>query len=236
MNIKQYRFRALAMLIILFFPAISFAQHCEDNSLNLGKIDNHWLYKNEDLKISFQLPSGWYMYDQLATEKKYVQIGTDYRKLSEPLVDKGPGPVVALSQIKTYPLDYALTLLSIAKLPDTVSFITADNEFQQNYILSFKAYYAEIKEVDQLLKILYRKITGRTDEPEIKEGKLGELDYKYMLLAIKNNEGVVENRIFGAKNFGCINMIIRLTYIADDDLLMITDVCKDLKLEKEKPR
>jgi len=229
-NMKQHGFAVRMILMILIFPAICFGQHCEDSSFNLGKIDDHWLYKNENLKISFQLPEGWYLFDQLASEKKYVKIGSDYRKLSEPMVDNGPGPIIALSQIKSYPLDYALTLFSIAKLSDSALLIPAANELQQNNTISCKAYYAEIKETDELLKVLFRKFTGNSDAPEIKEGRLGEIEYKYISLTVTNKTGITEKRIFGARNFGCVNIIIRINYITDADLSGINDACRELKI------
>ena len=73
-RITHCRFIAQFVMMMLVIPAMSFAQDCDQSSFNLGKIDCHWLYKNESLKISFQLPEGWYLFDQLATKKKYVKI------------------------------------------------------------------------------------------------------------------------------------------------------------------
>ena len=150
--------------------------------------------------------------------------------MSAPIVDDGPGPIVGLDQIKPYPLDYALTLFSLAKLKDTMPLVAAATELQQNNTISIKAYYAEIKEADELLKVLYRKFTGTTGEPEVKNGKLGELEYKYMIVPVTNKSGTAENRIYGVRNFGCVNVIIRIIYIADADLSTIMDACKDLKI------
>jgi len=226
---KQYRFVAQMILMSLFFPAISRAQQCEDSSVNLGRIDQHWLYTDEDFKISFQLPEGWYLLDELALEKKYIKIGSDYRKLSEPIANP-IGPVVELKQLKSHPLDLGVTFFSLAKLEDTTLIIPAANELQQNQIISCRAYYAETKEADTVLKALYKKFTRSQDMPEIKNGKLGELEYRYILLAVKNKAGIIENKIFGVKNFGCVNMILRITYITDADLAAINDACKELKV------
>src|SRR5882724_3400250 len=226
---KQYRFVAQVILIFLFFPVISHAQQCEDSSINLGRIDEHWLYTNQDIKISFQLPEGWHLFDGVGIEKRYIKIGSDYRKLSEVVVNS-IGPVVDLKEIKKYPLDLGLTLFSLAKLEDTAALIPSPNEFQQNKTISCKAYYAETKEADTLLKALYKKLTRSPDTPQIKNGKLGDLEYKYISLAVKNKTGAVENKIFGVRNFRCVNIILRITYITDDDLASINDACKELKI------
>lgn len=232
-DMKQVLFFGLAMSTFLFSPQISSAQHCEDSSVNLGKIDSTWLYINPSIKVSFKLPTGWYLFDQLAAEKKYIRIGSDFAKLSAPLADKGPGPIVGLDQIKNHPLDYSMSLVSLAKLDDTAALVPAATEFQQNKTISCRAYYAEIKDSIELLKVLYKKFTGSSkEEPQIKDGKLGALEYKYFSLAITNKAGISENKIFGVRNFGCINIIIRITYITDADLAALNDACKDLQMEQ----
>src|SRR6185369_16067291 len=118
-DMKQFLFFGLSVLMFLFFPRKSNAQRCEDSSVNLGKIDSTWLYINPSIKISYRLPMGWYLFDQLGPEKKYIRIGSDFLKLSAPLADNGPGPIVGLDQIKSHPLDYSMSLFSLAKLDDT---------------------------------------------------------------------------------------------------------------------
>ena len=227
---KQYRFHLL--LIILFFYNNCFSQ-CDQGTLNLGTVDSSWIYKNKSIKISFQLPQGWYMYDQVATDKKYLKIGSDYRKMSEVLFAGGAGPEIDMAQVKTLPFEYALTLLSLAKLDDTIAVIPADNEKKQNSTISFRAYYADTTDADHFLKIIYKKVTKRNDGmPEIKEGKLGELDYKYILLSFSNKSGAIENWIYGVRNFGCIHVVIRMIYISEADLSQIIEACGQLKMEK----
>jgi hypothetical protein len=229
-RMKQYRFQTLIAITFLFFPAISPAQQCVDSSVNLGKIDSAWLYNNPSFHFSFKLPDGWYFFDQLASQKKYIRIGSDYKKLSAPLADDGPGPIVGLDQIKEHPLDFSLNLFSLARFNDTVPDMPAANELQQNKTVSCKAYYAEIKDSIELLKALYKKYTGGSkDEPQIKTARLGELEYSYFSLLITNKAGVAENRIFGVRNFGCVNLIVRITYLTDADLAAVDDACKDLK-------
>jgi len=232
-NMKQYRFCLLITLsFFLFLNHSSFSQNCESGSLSLGMVDSQWVYKNKDLKISFILPRGWYLFDQVATEKKYLRIGSDYGKISEPMADR-EGPTVDMAQVKQLPFEYALTLLSIAKLQDTLPVIPSANEIQQNCTISFRAYYADTSTVDQFLKMFYRKITRQKGaDPEIKEGKLGELDYKYILIKMANKSGEIENRVFGVRNFGCINVMVRITYITDADFSLISDICSELKIEK----
>ncbi|MBS1600353.1 MAG: hypothetical protein JST75_19145 [Bacteroidetes bacterium] len=228
----QYRFVVHLLLILIFLPVFVSAQTCVDSSFNLGKIDSGWLYRNNNTGISFQLPQGWFFFDQIASERKYIRIGSDYAKLSAPLVDNSPGAIIALNQIQSQPLDFALTLFSIAKLDDTVALVPMANEIQSNKSISCKAYYADIKEADTLLKVLFQKYTRSKELPEIKEGKLGELPYKYFILAVANKTGKLEHRIYGVRNFGCFNIIIRLTYITDADLSLMNDACKDLKFQQ----
>ena len=222
----------VTVLVFLFFTYSSLAQNCESGLLSLGMIDSQWVYKNKDLKISFKLPVGWYLFDQVATEKKYLRIGSDYGKISEPLADRD-GPTVDLAQLKQLPIEYALTLLSLAKLQDTLSVIPSANEIQQNYTISFRTYYADTVGTDRFLKMFYKKITRQNaQDPEIKDGKLGEMDYKYFLLKTTNKSGEIENRIFGVRNFGCTNLMVRITYLTDADFLLISDICNELKIEK----
>ena len=228
---KQNCFVVAIVLTSLFSPALSSAQQCADSSVNLGKIDSNWLYQNPSTKISFQLPPSWYFFDALAPQKKYVRIGSDFTKLSAPIADNGPGPIVALDQIKAQPLDFALTLFSVAQLSDTVPIVPVANESQQNRTVSCKAYYAEVNDADTLLKVLYQKYTRSKELPQVKEGKLGELEYKYFLLAVAGKSGAVENRIYGAKNFGCFNVLVRITYNTPADLAAINDACKGLTLQ-----
>ena len=216
----------------LFFPVLVHAQECSDSSVNLGKINQEWLYTNPSIHVSFALPQGWFFFDQLSSEKKYIKIGSDYTTLSAPLADNGPGPLVGLNQIKSHPLDFSLNLFSLAQLQDSTTTVPSPDELQQNRTVSLRAYYAEIQEDTSVLKALYRKYTRSKQSPEIKEAKLGELTYKYFTLAVTNKAGAVENRIYGAVNFGCFNAIIRITYLTDEDLAVVNDACKDLKLSQ----
>ncbi len=227
---NQSRFIAKFILAFLFYPAFVSAQECADSSVNLGKINNDWVYTNPDIHVSFALPQGWFFYDQLASEKKYIRIGSDYTKLSAPLADNSTGPVIGLDQIQSRPLDFSLNLFSLAQLPDSTSTVPAAAELQQNRTISCKAYYAAIKEDTSLLKALYQKYTATKQTPQINEAKLGELPYKYFTLQVTNKAGVVEKRIYGAINFGCFNLIIRIIYITDEDLAAVNDVCMNLKL------
>lgn len=227
-QMKQYRLLPVLLFVIPSF--CGFAQNCEEGSLNLGTVNDQWVYKNNNLKISFKLPEGWYMFDFPATEKKYLRIGSDYRKMSEVLFGNGDGPMLDMAQVKQLPFDYALIILSLAKLADTAAVIPAPKEVQHN-ALSLRAYYADTADADTFLKTVYKKVSGKTSgEPEIKEGKLGDLDYRFFSLAAKGPDGNMENKIYGARNFGCVNILIRILYNTDTDLSAINDACGELKI------
>ncbi|PWT75106.1 MAG: hypothetical protein C5B59_09655 [Bacteroidetes bacterium] len=221
---------------ISFFCTDSMAQNCDDSSINLGVISDHWVYRNKSFKLNMQLPEGWYLFDYPATEKKYLRIGSDYSKMSSVLFDNAPdaGPTVDIGQIKPLPVEYALTVLSLAKLQDTADVVLSGNEIQQNYTVSLRVAYADTSGEDNFLKAFYKKLTRQQNkEAEIKEGKLGDLNYKYILLHSTTKSGVAENRIFGIKNFGCVDLIIRMTYDTDADLSVINDVFKELKMDSQ---
>jgi hypothetical protein len=233
---KRYRLLLLVILLsISFFSNKSLAQHCEDSTINLGTVDSTWLYQNKDLRISFQLPEGWYLYDDFLSEKKYLRIGSDYKKMSEVIfANSSTGPEVDLAQMKNLSFEYALMFLSLTKMTDTASVIISPIEIQQNYTVSLRAVYADtLNSPDLFLKAYYKRISGKNEDvPVIKDGKLGDLDYRYFELSIMNKKGTVENKIFGARNFGCVNMLIRIIYVNDADLATITDTFKQLKMVK----
>ncbi len=214
--------------LLIFLFANSIAQNCESGSLNLGTVNEQWVYKNNLLKISFPLPQDWYLYDFPATEKKYLRVGSDYRRMSEVLYGNGDGAALDMARVKQLPFDYALILLSLAKLPDTAAVVPATKEALHNAI-SLRAYYADTSDAVTFLKTVYKKVTGKTTEPEVKDGKLGELDYQFFSVTAKNSDGSTENRIYGVRNFGCINILIRISYATDADLAALTDACKELK-------
>src|SRR5215467_9488416 len=151
---KQHRHLIFALLTLLVFTYKGAGQKCDSGTLNLGTVSSNWLYKNSDLQIAFQLPDGWYMYDYPAHEKKYLRIGSDYRKMSEVLFEQGSwsGPNVDMAQLKQLGLDYPMTFFSIIKLDDTVPAILSENELQQNYSLSMRGYYADTADTDSFLK------------------------------------------------------------------------------------
>jgi len=231
---RKSRFYSSAILLLISFLSNEcVAQHCEDSSVNLGTVDSNWLYQNKDLRISFQLPEGWYLYDNFLSEKKYLRIGSDYKKLSEVIfTNSSTGPEVDLAQMKNLSFEYALMFLSLTKMADTASIIVSPIEIQQNYTVSLRACYADtLSNPDLFLKVYYKKITGRSENmPLIKDGKLGDLEYRYFELPIMNKKGTIENKIFGARNFGCVNMLIRITYLTDTDLALINGTFRKLKM------
>jgi hypothetical protein len=221
----------LIAVLILFFALDCPAQNCPDNrSVNLGTVDAQWIYKNETLKIVFALPEGWFLYDYLATDKKYLRIGSDYRKMSAELFAGGEGPTLDLAQLKKMPFGFEPVILSLAKLADTGSVVPTPAEILDTSI-SFRVTAADTSDVSQYLRGFYKKIMRNAiDSPEVKLGKIGGLDYQFISVTAPNRKGLTEYNLFCARNFGCINLLIRICYLTESGRALIFDACQPLKL------
>jgi hypothetical protein len=218
-------------LFILFFARDSIAQNCPDDSLlNFGTIDAHWFYRNESLKISLQLPSGWYMYDYHGTDKKYIRIGSDYRKMSSDLFAEGGGGAwIQMSELKKLPIGVQPSILSLSKIADTASIVLSPEE-KHDTSITFNVAFADTTDIQVYLKTYYKKIRPNDPVvPEIKDGRIGDLDYKYISVPALNRAGLEEQNLFCGRNFGCINLTIRITYLNASGRSQIFGACKELK-------
>jgi hypothetical protein len=224
-------FLVLLLITALCSGDLCLAQHCpEDSLLNLGTVDAHWFYRNESLNLSLPLPEGWYLYDYLATERKYLRVGSDYRKMSAALFAGGSGPNIDFAQLDKLPFGAEPILLSLASIADTASIIISPDE-KHDTTISFRAAYADTTDVNALLKGFYKRIIRNSvDTPEIRSGKIGNLDYRFISVTAPNRAGLMENNLFCARNFGCINLLIRITYLSVSGRTLLFDACKELKL------
>jgi hypothetical protein len=219
-------------LLILFSSRSGLAQNCSDGTINLGTLDAHWYYKNDNLKISFQLPEGWYYYDYMAQERKYLKVGSDYLKMSAELYAGGDGPILDLAQLKNMPYGYGPVMLSLARFEDTASLIVSPTE-RLDTAVSLRVYYADTTNVDPFLKLVAKKMNpAGADNPEIQDGKIGTLDYRYLKVPLMNKSGQTVENLIGARNFGCVNVLIRISYITATGRSQIFDACRDLKLSQ----
>jgi hypothetical protein len=230
---KRYlRLIQLIVMLIVILGLWAPAQNCPDNGLvKLGTVDAQWVYKNEMLKISFALPEGWYWYDYLAADKKYLRIGSDYRQMSAELFAADAGPVLDLAQLKKLPFGFEPVILSLAKLEDTQSVIASPQEILDTSI-SLRVTVADTVDIDQYLKNFYKKIMRNgIDSPEVRPGKIGGLDYQCISVVAPNRKGLTVHNLFCARNFGCINLLIRICYLTESGRSLIFDACQPLKLD-----
>jgi len=215
----------------IFISGNCFGQNCpDDSSFNLGTVDAHWFFRNKSLKISLQLPSGWYMYDYHVQDKKYLRIGSDYRKMSSDIFAGGEGPLVDLAQIKKLPFGVQINILSLSKFADTTSVILSPEERLDTAII-FSIGHTDTADIHFFLREYYKKfMRNAVDPPEIRPGRIGNLDYEFISVSALNRAGEMRNILFCARNFGCINLLISITYETESGRTLIFDAIKDLKL------
>jgi hypothetical protein len=221
----------LVLMVAIFISGTCFGQNCPDDSLlNLGTIDAHWFFSEKNLKISFPLPSGWYMYDYHAEDKKYLRIGSDYRKMCSDIFAGGGGAFMRLDQLKKFPLGVQINILGLSKFEDTATVILSPDERLDTSII-FSLGYTDTTDIHFFLKEYYKKIMRNAgDPPEIRPGKMGNLDYEFISITAPNKAGVLQDHLFCARNFGCFNLLIRIIYQTQSGRALIFDACKDLKL------
>jgi hypothetical protein len=223
-------FLILAVLFTaLAWPVSGRAQHCEDSTVFLGRLDSDWLYRNESLGLAFPLPQGWYFYDYLGQQRKYLRVGSDYRLLSSSYVE-GRGATVQIPELKRVGFAFAPTLLSLARLDDSANLVTADREIEQKMI-SFRACYADTSDTPGFLIQYYRRIThGTTDTPAILQGQLGGLHFDYFSVTVQTPSGQIQQNWFGARKFGCFYLLIRIIYQKEEDLEQLREACQALRM------
>jgi hypothetical protein len=225
---KKIRFFRFCFLWLLgSFCKHGLSQPCDQKSINLGTISAQWVYRNPDLPINFPLPAGWFVYDYVASPKRYLRIGSDYMKMSMGLSDMSGGSSLDIVQLKNFPVQYAPILLSIAKLPDTTNMVLSAEDLVQNHTLSFRIYDAENMDAPGFLAAFYKKWTGKTiDTLQIKDMQIGSIDFKSVLIPGASKTDPAAKTLLAVKNFGCVQLLARIVYDSAGDLSEIMDACK----------
>jgi hypothetical protein len=225
-------------LLSIFSGTRGFCQErrCEDSVLNLGTVDSSWTYRNRQLGIEFPLPQGWYMFDYVAMERKYLRVGSDFGKMSSVLFDDGPfsGVMMTLADIKKLNFAYAQTILSLAKLPDSANLVLSSGEARNNTV-SFRIHYADSSDANAFLQGFYKQITRQTRElPVLFDKKIGDISCRCFTINMSVPGGGEQPNLLCAHYLGCTQLLIRITYPSEAGLAIILDACGALRLQAGK--
>ncbi|MBE8723623.1 hypothetical protein [Flavobacterium hungaricum] len=214
------------LFIILLFN-LSCNKHIDcapDQTINIGRLKNNWIYVNEELKIKMALPLNWYITTyQESNSQITVPIKTE---MPSNLIQKSNITLKNVLDRKNSHEPLAIfPVFFISSIDPQTLFNNEGEKKSLGFCIVNSSNQNEDKDLEQLINDNgYQKYTPQKTE----------LDFgtKEKLKCIKisiNRQGKTASRIIGLKNYGCYNLFITIDYSTETGLKDIKKILSDIK-------